>query len=375
LSPRYAVAAVTLAAVLLAAAAQGASKSRRGDAQSEAGLLVSAPRLFDGRRLVEGGAVLIRGGKVVRVGALAAFRRQTAVRRIALENATILPGFIDLHVHVEAPHLVRAGVMTTRNLGQPLSTLRAPRDRPGDLRRRGAGPIVSVPGGYPGNVWGSSIHIDVSGAAHAERVVDTLVRRGASVIKVALEPGPGNWPMLSLEELKAVVAAAHERDRAVTAHVERIEQLRIALAAGVDELAHTPCDRADPQAMRDAAQARVRIVATLHVQRRCRARFANARAFVAAGGRLLYGTDHGVPGIPPGIDTDELRMLQRSGLTRLQVFAAATSLAGQALGEAPRGALVAGAPADLFAVRGNPFSDLGAFDRPVLAIAGGKRVR
>ncbi len=350
------------------------SNDSRGDVQRDEALLVSAPRLFDGRRLIENGAVLIRGGKVVRVGRLAGLRGQTA-RRVALVDATILPGFIDLHVHREKPQLVRAGVMTVRNLGQPLSSLRPPRARPGEQRHRGAGPIVSVPGGYPGNTWGRSIHIDVRSPAEAERVVDTLVKRGASVIKVALEPGPGDWPMLSLEELKAVVVAAHERDRDVTAHVERIEPMRLALEAGVDELAHTPCDRADSEAMGKAARIGVRIVATLYVEGPCPAKLANARAFVAAGGRLLYGTDYGVPGIPAGIYTDELRLLEKSGLTRLQVFAAATSQAGEALGEAPLGSLVAGAPADFFAVRGDPFRDLAAFHRPILAIAGGKRVR
>ena len=369
---RSAVAAAVAVAALVALA--GSSRAAPvGDRRAEA-LLVSAPRLFDGRRLIADGAVLIRGGKVVRVGRLAALRG-VAARQVALADATILPGFIDLHVHVETPRLVRAGLMTVRNLGQPLGSLSPPRDRPGEQRRRGAGPIVSVPGGYPGNVWGSAIHIDVRGPGDAERVVASLVGRGASVIKVALEPGPGDWPVLTLAELTAVVAAAHERGREVTAHVERIEQLRRALDAGVDQLAHTPCDRTDPDAMRDAARAGIRIVATLHVQGRCPAKLANARAFVAAGGRLLYGSDHGVPGIPAGIDTTELRLLEQAGLTRLQVLAAATAEAGEALGEAPLGSLVAGAPADLFAVRGNPFRNLGALRRPLLAIAGGKRVR
>ena len=376
-SPCSAGATAVLAAalVLASASAQAApSADLRADTKRSEALLVSAPRVFDGRRLIEDGAVLISGGSVVRVGTLAALRAKAA-RRVALENATILPGFIDLHMHADMPGQVRAGVTTVRNLGQPISSLRPPRERPGEQRRLGAGPIVSVPGGYPGNTWGRSIHIDVRSPAEATRVVGSLVDRGASVIKVALEPGPGDWPMLSRDELKAVVAAAHKRDRDVTAHVERVEQMRVALEAGVDELAHTPCDRADPEAMREAARQGVRIVATLHVQGRCPAKLTNARAFVAAGGRLLYGSDYGVPGIPAGIDVEELRLLEQSGLTRRQVFEAATSQAGEALGRAPLGLLVAGAPADLFAVRGNPFRDLGAFNRPVLAIAGGKRVR
>jgi imidazolonepropionase-like amidohydrolase len=182
--------------------------------------------------------------------------------------------------------------------------------------------------------------------------------------------------MLTREQLQAIVVAAHARKRDVTAHVERIDQMKQALASGVDELAHLPRDRADPQAMQDAARKRLRIVARLHVLDRCPAKLENARAFTAAGGRLLYGTDYPVrQSIPPGIDVDELRLLGAAGLTRLQTLAAATSEAGRALGAAPQGSLVRGAPADLFAVRGNPFNDLNALRRPLLAIAGGKRVR
>lgn len=79
--------------------------------------------------------------------------------------------------------------------------------------------------------------------------------------------------------------------------------------------------------------------------------------------------------MPAGIDLEELRLLEAAGLTRLQALAAATSQAGKALGEEPLGSLVKGVPADLFAVRGNPFDDLEALRRPLLAIAGGKRLR
>ena len=245
-------------------------------------------------------AVLIRGDRVVRVGKLEALRGQ-ARRQVVLGNATILPGFIDLHVHQETPYLVRAGVMTVRNLGQSLASHRPPRDRAGEQRIRGARPIVSVPGGYPANVFGASIQINLRDANDADQVVGRPVRQGASVIKVALESGPGDWPKLSLEQLRAIVVAAHARGRTVTGHVGRISELEQELAADVDELAHMPCDHADPNAMRTAAQRGLPIVGTLHVigsPARCPAALSNARAFVAAGGTLLYGTDHGVPGIP-----------------------------------------------------------------------------
>lgn len=365
-----------LAGVLAALSAVVAPAPARAVANRDRALLVSAPRVFDGTRLIRDGAVLIRGGRVVRVGRRGAIRARGA-RRVTLTDATVLPGFIDLHVHGETPRLARDGVMTVRNLGQELERLRPPHDRPGRQRRRSSGPIVSVPGGYPGRVVDPAVQIDVRRPGDARRVVDRLVKRGASVIKAALEPGPqGDWPMLSPGQLKAVVVAAHARKRDVTVHVERIDEMRLALAAGVDELAHLPCDRVDASAMRAAARERVRIVATLHVLDRCPAKLENGRAFVAAGGQLLYGTDFPVrESIPAGIDLEELRLLQAAGLTRLQALAAATSQAGKALGEAPLGSLVKGAPADLFAVRGNPLEELEALGRPLLAIAGGKRLR
>jgi imidazolonepropionase-like amidohydrolase len=185
-------------------------------------------------------------------------------------------------------------------------------------------------------------------------VVATLAKRGADVIRISLEPGPGHLPMLSLAEVKPIVAAAHERGLLVTAHVTQGNAAMRALAGGVDQLAHMPC--AAPEVMRALARAEITIVGTLHVQRFplfCASGVVNARAFIEAGGELLYGSDFGNQGIPSAIDIEELRLMVEAGLSTEQAIAAATSRAGEALGEEPLGTLVAGAPADLLAVKGD----------------------
>ena len=166
------------------------------------------------------------------------------------------------------------------------------------------------------------------------------------MIKIALEPGRG-WPMLSVAEVRAIVAEAHVHQLIVTAHA-MMTGVAIALAGGVDELAHSPCG-ATADELREIARRRIPVVGTLHLTG-CTPQ---AALIVQMGGTLLYGTDDGNPGIPDGIDVQELRLMKAAGLTPTQVLAAATSEAADEAGLAPLGTLKAGAIADVIVVRGD----------------------
>jgi imidazolonepropionase-like amidohydrolase len=157
----------------------------------------------------------------------------------------------------------------------------------------------------------------------------------------------------------------------VTAHAQGVG-IRRALDAGVDELAHMPCGQAPAALVREVARRGIPIVGTLHVYGGGCGQ--NAREFVRAGGKLLYGSDFGNPGIPSGIDVEELELMAHAGLSRLAVLRAATSKAGRQLGLAPLGTLVAGAPADVVGVRGDPVRDLATLKEPLLVVAGGHPV-
>jgi imidazolonepropionase-like amidohydrolase len=199
--------------------------------------------------------------------------------------------------------------------------------------------------------------------------VRTLAERGAAIVKVSLEPGPG-WPMLSPEELDALLDEAHARGLKVVAHAQA-QGTRLALDAGVDELAHMPCGGASAPFVAEVARRGIPVVATLHVYGGCRA---NARALMSAGGTLLYGSDFGNPGIPAGIDVEELRLMVEAGLSRLAVLRTATAVAGRLLGLAPLGTLVPGAPADIVGVRGVPTQNPATLGEPILIVAGGHPV-
>jgi imidazolonepropionase-like amidohydrolase len=366
---RSALVAATAAALvaLVAAACSGDDPELRGD------VLITADRLFDGRELREPGAVLVTGGRIAAVGESL---EAEAERTIDLGDATIMPGVIDLHVHTYQagtyPGKLRSGVTTVRDVGAPLQVVR-PAGRYAGLRVLMAGPLVTVPGGYPTPIWGSDIALDVRTPADARSAVRDLADRGAAVIKIALEPGDGGWPMLSVAEVRAIVDEAHRHDLRVTAHAARPSGVERAIAGGVDELAHTPCGATDDQ-VRRLAEREVEIVATLDVLQRSTGCALLAARAVELGGTLLYGSDTGVPGIPEQLEVAELRLLEEAGLSPEDVLAAATSRAGEAIGLAPLGTLAEGAPADVVAVRGDARTFRDDMARPLVVVSGGRIV-
>ncbi|GAA2406868.1 amidohydrolase family protein [Nonomuraea africana] len=359
------------------------------------GLLLTADLMFDGHRFVEKAAVLVRGGKVIRSGPARAVRDPSA-RRLALGPATIAPGMIDLHVHatqnrVPFDRILAHGVTTIRDLGGDLRAAHGGHGGPGRLRYVAAGPLVTVPGGYPIPVWGTGLAAVIDGPESARETVARLVGQGAAVIKLALEPGgeagapwsgdhastPPPWPLPSVEEARAVVQEAHRRGRKVTAHIGEERGARIALDAGVDEWAHSPSDPIPEDLLEKAARRGVRMVGTLDTQSHTKGAVRNAKLFVSHGGRLLYGTDMAHPEIPHGFDSQELSLMTHVGLSLEEALAGATSLAGEQLGLAPLGSLRPGAPADLVAAAGDIRQGHGAvksLEYPFLVMTGGRLV-
>ena len=343
--------------------------------EERADLLVTAPRLFNGERMIQDGAVAIRGDEIVAAGP----REDVGVeaeRVIALPNATLLPGLIDLHSHDLGYGHTGSVVTTVRDLGTADGNLPLPERRSGP-RVLVAGPLITAPGGYPIPVHGPSVAHVVRTAGEARRYVGSLASRGVDVIKVALQFG---FPVITFDVLRAIVDEAHGHDLRVTAHVGEARGTRMALEAGVDELAHMPCGE-EPELMRALAEAGIEIVGTLHVIQlviglpgfqSCPGYLDSAAGFVRAGGALLYGTDYGVPGIPAGVDVTELELIADSGgLGTAGALRAATSEAGKVLPIDGLGRLAEGSPADVVAVRGNPIQDLDALAEPLLVVRSG----
>jgi imidazolonepropionase-like amidohydrolase len=335
-------------------------------------LAIVGAAVFDGSGAapVPGRTVVAAGGRIERVGPAAELVLPAGAVVVDGTGATLLPGFVDTHVHLDfypPARVLAGGVTTVRDLGWPagrLAALRQGAEAPGaSPRLLAAGQIVTVPGGYPTRAsWappGTARPVD--GAAEAAAAVAELAAAGAAVIKVALDDRVG--PTLPAPVLAAVVAAAAERGLGVTAHVGGAAEAAKALAAGVDELAHWPFDPAGlPDPLVDGLAEAVVAVPTLHIDP-SPARRAGVRRFLARGGRVLYGTDLGNQGPPPGADVAELRLLVEAGLEPAQALAAATSRAAAHLGLGDTGRVEPGARADLLLVDGDPVADLAALER------------
>lgn len=316
---------------------------------------------------IDGALVVVEAGRITSVGSGDAPPED--VPRVDVSESTLIPGFIDAHVHIgfyDPRDVLRGGVTTARDLGWPpdrifpLVRRSASPEFPGP-RVLAAGPMLTVPDGYPTRAgWAPpGTGLPVGSISEARDAVDRIADDGACVVKVALSGTAG--PTLDLPTLAAIVDRAHARTLRVTGHVDGLDRLELALDAGLDELAHMLMS---PQRIPEATLRRmvsqgVTIVPTLAIfsGRARRIAIDNVRNFLSEGGRVIYGTDLGNAGPRPGIDEREVRGLVAAGMSGTEIVAAATVDAARWLGLPGTGVLESGADADLVAVDGDAVSD------------------
>ena len=340
-----------------------------------AALSVRAPLgwLGPGRR-VENVSVVIDHDVIVYAGEP---RGAPPTEVTVLVDGVVLPAAADRHVHMglaDPGAVLLGGVTAVRDLAWPpeeIFPLADASEGPsfnGPLVRA-AGPMLTAPAGYPTRAsWApQGTGLEVRGPEEATRAVAGLAERGAAHIKVSLNAEAG--PTLGDGELLAIVAAAHERELPVTAHVQGRGQAERALGAGIDELAHCPWSEKVPDPVIEAMARSMRIVSTLDIHSygedtpEVRVAMDNLSRFARDGGRVRYGTDLGNGPVPPGIDVREVMLLFQSGLAPEDVLTAMM-----------RAPLEPGAPADLIGVARDPLEDLEALGDLRLVMRGGRIV-
>jgi imidazolonepropionase-like amidohydrolase len=347
-----------------------------------------------------GGAVVIRGDRIVSTGLSTQVEVPANADIIDVQGGTILPGFINVHVHnvYEKETLkawARGGVTTVRDMGadEPdtagLFGLRdALRTTPECARLVAVGSFVNVEGGYP-IVYLDEYAITVTSPAEARQAVNRLVDAGADVIKTAFESGyafaESGWPLLTPEEATALVEAAHERGKLVSAHVTSALDLERALDAGVDEIAHMVVDTLPEDLIARTVESGTRWVPTLELWEGVSSEFPvphgtraieNLALCLAAGAEIAVGTDYdGVPYIDfdLGMPIREIELMKEAGMTPMQIIVAATRNGARSCNmETELGTLEAGKLADVLVVDGDPLADIHAFTNPCVVLREGK---
>jgi imidazolonepropionase-like amidohydrolase len=366
--------------------------------------------------------VVIDGKRIVAVSA--GHQVPAGAAEIDLSTQTCMPGLIDSHTHLTgqtsptqytdqfrwntADYAIRstvyarttllAGFTTVRNLGDEANTSIALRNAisagivPGP-RIFSAGKAIGSTGGhadptdgYRANLAGDPTPQDgiINSAGDAWKAVRQHYKDGADLIKIMPSGGvldeskSADNAQMTVEEIKAVVAAARDYGMTVAAHAHGAEAIRRAVLGGVDSIEHgTYMNEEDMRLMKEHGTWYVpTIIAGKFVEEKARIpgyfppQVALKAAVVGpliqgtagraykAGVKIAFGTDAAV--YPHGRNGEEFGQLVRhGGMSPAEAIASATTGAARLLGlENEIGRIAPGFSADLIAVEGDPLTDV-----------------
>jgi imidazolonepropionase-like amidohydrolase len=385
--------------------------------------VIRAGKLFEPEsgRLLEHPVIIILGNRIESVGSSAAPVPSDA-RLVDLGDATILPGFIDMHTHLtmdaggggyqslgisgpraaligakNARLTLLAGFTTVRNVGAEGYTDVALRDaiNAGDVigpRMQVSGPPLGITGGHcDSNLLPPEFNHSAEGVADGVEAVQHKVREvvkyGADVIKFCASGGvfsKGDNPLLeqySSAEMQALITEAHRLGRKVATHAHSALSIKDAVRAGVDSIEHGIF--LDDEGIQLMKEHRTFLVPTSYplfwfeahapemhfppwVLEKAAIIIPAAKQNVAkafrSGVRVALGTDAGV--YPHGENGGEFHSMVELGLTPTQALQAGTVNAAELMGWSDRiGSIRKGMLADMVAVKGNPLTDVRMLER------------
>ena len=405
-------------------------------ATQAADVIVSADRLLDVRsgRMIAQPEILVRDGRVVSVA-----RQGSSVgaapdaARVDLPGMTLLPGLIDMHVHLDsdptyggysyleyndrfwsalavahAGKTLDAGFTTVRNLGasdwndvglgQAIAAgkVRGPRIVP-------AGWSFGATGGHCDSTYfppsmEQKAPYNADSPDEARKSVRALRKYGAQVIKVCATGGvfsrntePGQQQM-NLAELRAAVEEAHQWGLQVAAHAHGAAGIKDAIRAGVNTIEHASLIDDEGIALAKkhgawlsmdiyngsytAAEGKKNGVLEDNLRKDreiTELQRQNFKRAQAAGVKMVFGTDAGI--YPHGDNGKQFAIMVRYGMTPLQAIQSATVNAADALARKDVGVIEPGRFADMVAVRGDPTVDVTLLEAPAVVIQGGAIVK
>ena len=399
--------------------------------QATTRIAIRAGKLIDGRgeKPLENPLIQVEGDKIISV--TAGGSAPSGMEVVDLANATVLPGFIDVHTHL----LLQGDVTAEENDAQllkqsiPYRAILAARNAQialshgfiaiRDLETEGAmyadvdlktaiangevpGPRMQVAtramtptGMYPllGYSWELKMPTGVQyvdGVDGARKAVREQVMYGADWIKYYSDRrehfGPDGRLHSSVnftdEESRAIVEEAHRLGKKVAAHAIGSEGIAAALRAGVDTIEHG--DGLTDVLIDEMARKGVYWVPTLTVDRNLaavgdefwkktvdlqRENFAKA---IQKGVKIALGTDAGGFDWKKVNQAKEFEYYVQYGMTPMQAIRAGTSVASELLGWSDTaGTVEAGKWADLVAVSGNPLKDITELQKVKFVMKGG----
>jgi imidazolonepropionase-like amidohydrolase len=398
-------------------------------------VVVTADRMLDviAGRMVDRPQITISDGRISAVAAQGSLVAPGA-RRIDLPGLTLLPGLIDMHVHLtsdprisgyrrleytdnfwtivgaaNAKRTVEAGFTTIRNVGSDdfddvalkqgieYGYVPGPRIVPATY-------AIGATGGhcddtrFPPSITTPATAI-ANGAEELRAMVRKLRKYGAEVIKfcgtggVLSKTDSVGAQQYDLAEMKAIVDEAHMLGLKVAVHAHGTSGIKDAIRAGVDTVEHASL--ADEEAFALAKQHGTYFSMDIYnddyilaegekngvfkesiekermIGLKQRETF---RAAFKAGVKMVFGTDGGV--YPNGDNAKQFVTMVKWGMTPVQAIQAATVTAAEALGRpGDVGAIAVGRFGDLIAVAGDPLTDVAVLQSVAFVMKGGEVVK
>ncbi|MFT4629209.1 MAG: imidazolonepropionase-like amidohydrolase [Arenicella sp.] len=398
--------------------------------------LLSASSMLDTitGKLVADPQLLVKDGKIVAIGKTGDLQGAQGVQKIHLEGQTLLPGFMDMHVHLSsagegisflesrlqsvprrtvnavanANRTLNAGFTSVRNVGAADYTVIAVRDavNAGDVpgpRIWATGPSLGITGGHcDDNYSPPEQKVKSQGVADGPWAVKAKVREnikyGADAIKFCATGGVFSRGtkvgaiQYSLEEMQAIVEESHRRDLVVAAHAHGTEGIKTAIIAGVDSIEHASIldDEAIRLAKKHGTVFSMDIYNTeytlefgkangvpeenlkkdLEIGQIQRDSFSAA---VKAGVKMVFGSDAAI--YPHGDNAKQFSRMVKFGMTEAQALQAATINAARLMKSDNLGALKVGYFADIIAVPGNPLTDITVTESVSFVMKNGEVIR
>ena len=318
---------------------------------------------MDADRVIESQTVLIDNGRITSIGPALSVQVPAGSLRIDARGKYLLPGLIDMHVHIRSSELDKylpAGVTSVRNMWGYNELPAIMQDIASGARK---GPrIFSLTAGFDGSPaqWPQTQISDDPEVISA--LVDRQFDLGFREIKV--------YQRLSRAAYDTIVAIAKRKGMTFAGHLPPLVGLEHVLASGQRSIEHLGGYNTGGQLDAQIAatiQAGTYNCPTIAVQSMLTPSRGDGLRMItgalhARGAKLLVGTDAGIDVTQAGSAIhDELELFVRSGVPPFSALLGATRTAAEYLGQSGAiGTIGVGKEADLILVRSNPLQDIQA---------------